>query len=404
MNIIRSLRVATLLALAASSASAAVSVVNGTLTISDAVGGLNSKIIVGPAPGMVSLYQVPGAADGESYMGVRALRVLSGAGPDQIDLEIEQASSFDVLVDTGAGDSAIQVKWIVPPTTARVVPRLDLRPGAGAKRVFFDFEAFAPNVDLNWSVAGGAGSAEILGDIEFKEGSVNATATLALGLSSAADKVELLVDSMAQNLRIDVIGRGTDMINTKILADDPSNLVDVGYDIQGDAAGNLIGFDLVSAARNVIVDHAIRGGAGADEVKLGLTQIVPAPVKSSLQVGLGQSNDKLEVLYGGVASNLTVSGGVNLEGGNDEMVFISGYPTAAALSLQGNDGFDLIKAEIQGPLSGWRTGVMRLLGGTGDDQLFLGVQGGGIESVIDGGSGFDIGFGPGRIVNCEIVN
>jgi Ca2+-binding RTX toxin-like protein len=154
----------------------------------------------------------------------------------------------------------------------------------------------------------------------------------------------------------------------------------------------------------VIVDHAIRGGAGADEVKLGLTQIVPAPVKSSLQVGLGQSNDKLEVLYGGVASNLTVSGGVNLEGGNDEMVFISGYPTAAALSLQGNDGFDLIKAEIQGPLSGWRTGVMRLLGGTGDDQLFLGVQGGGIESVIDGGSGFDIGFGPGRIVNCEIVN
>ena len=140
MKTINSLRVATLLALAASSASADVSVVNGTLTISDAVGGLNSKIIVGPDPGMVSLYQVPGAADGETYMGIRALRVLSGAGPDQIDLEIEQASSFDVLVDTGAGESAIQVKWIVPPTLERVVPRLDVRPGAGTKRVFFDFD------------------------------------------------------------------------------------------------------------------------------------------------------------------------------------------------------------------------------------------------------------------------
>jgi hypothetical protein len=69
MKTINSLRAATLLALAASSASADVSVVNGTLTISDAVGGLNSKIIVGPDPGLVSLYQVPGAAD--SSLGVR---------------------------------------------------------------------------------------------------------------------------------------------------------------------------------------------------------------------------------------------------------------------------------------------------------------------------------------------
>lgn len=404
MKTINSLRAATLLALAASSASADVSVVNGTLTISDAVGGLNSKIIVGPDPGMVSLYQVPGAADGETYMGIRALRVLSGAGPDQIDLEIEQASSFDVLVDTGAGESAIQVKWIVPPTLERVVPRLDLRPGAGAKRVFFDFDSFAPNVDLNWSVAAGAGSAEIIGEIEFKEGSVDATATLAMGLSSAADKVDLLVDSMAQNLRLDVIGRGTDLINTKVIADRPSNLVDVGYDIQGDARSNLIGFDLISAARNVVVDHAIRGGAAADEVKLGMTQIVRAPVRSTLQVGLGQSNDKLEILYGGVASSLTVSGGVSLDGGNDELVFISDYPTAAALNLHGNDGFDIMKAEIKGPLSGWRSGVMQILGGIGNDELILGVRRGGIESIIDGGPGFDIGFGPGRIVNCEIIN
>jgi hypothetical protein len=180
--------------------------------------------------------------------------------------------------------------------------------------------------------------------------------------------------------------------------------VDVGYDIQGDARSNLIGFDLISAARNVVVDHAIRGGAAADEVKLGMTQIVRAPVRSTLQVGLGQSNDKLEILYGGVASSLTVSGGVTLDGGNDEMVFISDYATAAALNLHGNDGFDIMKAEIKGPLSGWRSGVMQLIGGIGNDELILGVRRGGIESIIDGGPGIDIGFGPGRIVNCEIIN
>jgi hypothetical protein len=32
------------------------------------------------------------------------------------------------------------------------------------------------------------------------------------------------------------------------------------------------------------------------------------------------------------------------------------------------------------------------------------VRRGGIESIIDGGPGIDIGFGPGRIVNCEIIN
>lgn len=131
-------------------------------------------------------------------------------------------------------------------------------------------------------------------EIEFKEGSVDATATLAMGLSSAADKVDLLVDSMAQNLRLDVIGRGTDLINTKVIADRPSNLVDVD--------------------------------------------------------------------------------------------------------------FDIMKAEIKGPLSGWRSGVMQILGGIGNDELILGVRRGGIESIIDGGPGLDIGFGPGRIVNCEIVN
>lgn len=51
-----------------------------------------------------------GPADGQTFAGVRSLRVLSGAGPDQIDFEIEQSASFDVFVDTGSGDSAIQVK------------------------------------------------------------------------------------------------------------------------------------------------------------------------------------------------------------------------------------------------------------------------------------------------------
>jgi hypothetical protein len=388
--------------------SAAVSVANGVMTISAPAGGLNSKVIVGPATGAVALFQVPGAGDGQAFSGIRSLRVVSGAGVDQVDLEITQTVNFDVFVDTGAGDSAVQVKWIIPPTAATLNPRLDVRQGAGFKRAQVDLESFGANVDFDWThTASGAGSSEIKGEVEFKEGSRNAQADLRLTTSSvSADKVELIADSIADNLRLDIIGRGTDSINTKVLADDRGNTLDVLYDIIGDATANNVAFEMASAMPNVIADFAIDGGAQMDEVKLGMVQLVPGTIRSILDLDLAGGMDKTELKYDGVGAALTLTGLINSGADNDEIGLNSGFNTTSNLVISSGDGSDGVKAEIKGSLNSVGAASMRLLGGNGDDLLLLRAEGGafGTPSVVDGGAGFDIGAGPGQVVNCEIVN
>lgn len=389
-------------------AAASVSVVNGVMTIAAPPGDVNSKVIVGPAPGVVALFQVPGAGDGQTYTGVRSLRFNTGAGYDQLDFEITQNTAFDVAVNTGSGDAQVQLKWILPATasTARLNPRFNLTTGAGAKKVQVDLESYAPNVDFDWTYNSGAGPAEVKGQVEFKEGSRTSTADLALNLSAAADKVELTVDSLADNLRLDVVGRGTDNINTKVLADDRGNNLDVLYDIFGDSGANNIGFEMASAMPNVWVDYVIDGGPVSDEVKLAMVQLVPGTIRSTLDLDLALSADKAELLYDGVSSTLRLAGLINAGGGNDEVKLGSGFNTTSSLRVLGGDNNDVLNAEIKGSLNSIGTASMRLLGGNGDDLLLLKAEGGtlGTPSVVDGGPGFDIGSGPGLVINCEIVN
>lgn len=387
---------------------ASVSVVSGVMTISAPPGNVNSKVIVGPAPGIVALFQVPGAGDGQTFTGVRSLRFLTGAGYDQIDFEITQNTPFGVTVNTGSGDAQVQLKWIIPATaaTARLNPRFNLTTGAGAKKVQVDLESYAPNVDFDWTYSSGAGPAEVKSDMDFKEGSVSATADVALYLSAAADKAELIVDSLADNLRLDVIGRGANDINTKVLADDRGANLDVLYDVMGDASFNKIAFEMASAVPNVWLDFVVDGGPVMDEVKLGMVQIVPGTIRSTLDLDLALSNDKAELKYDGVSSTLRLAGLINAGGGNDEVKLTSGFNTTSSLRVLGGDQNDVLNAEIKRSLSSIGTAPMRLLGGNGDDLLLLKAEGGslGTPSVVDGGPGFDIGSGPGVVVNCEIVN
>lgn len=387
-------------------AHAQVSVSGGVMTIATGPGSLNSKIIVGPATGAVSLFQVPGAGDGQTFTGIRAVRVFSGAGTDQLDFEITQAANFEVFADTGAGDAQIKVKWIIPPTTATLNPKLNLNTGAGQKNVEVHFESFARNVDFDWTYNAGAGAAEVKGNVEFKGGSVNSTADLALNLSSAKDKVDLLVDSLADNLRLDVIGRGTDEIITKVLADDRGTNLDVLHDVTGDASFNKITFEMVSKMPNVWVDYIIGGGPVTDEVKLDLNQLIPGVIRSTASLNLGLSADKVEVKFDGEPSTLRLSGNINASGGNDEVKLFAGFNTLSSLAVLGGDGNDVIEAEIKGSLNSIGTAPLRLLGGNNNDTLLIKAEGGslGTPSVVDGGPGFDIGSGPGLVINCEIIN
>lgn len=383
-----------------------ISVSGGIMTLSYGPVSLNSKFVVGPEIGAVRLYQVPGAGDGQLYTGIRAIRVFTGAGTDQLDFEITQAANFEVFADTGTSDAQIQVKWIIPATTATLNPKLTLNTGAGQKKIQVDLESYARNVDFDWTYNAGAGPAEVKGQIEFKEGSVNSTADVALNLSGAMDKVELIVDSLADNLRLDVIGRGTDDINTKVLADDRGTNLDVLFDVTGDAGGNKYAFEMASAVPNVWLDYLVGGSPATDEVKLAMVQLVPGTIRSSLNGNLGLFADKVELKYDGVPSTLRLTGLLDAGGGNDEIKLNSGFNTLSSLQLRGGDGNDLINAEIKGSLNSIGTAPLRLLGGNNDDILMIKAEGGslGTPSVVDGGPGFDIGSGPGVVVNCEIVN
>ncbi|MFN0069244.1 MAG: hypothetical protein ACKVYV_16610 [Limisphaerales bacterium] len=383
-----------------------VSVSGGVMTVSVGPVSLNSKFIVGPAIGAVQLFQVPGAGDGQTFTGIRAIRVFSGAGTDQLDFEITQAANFEVFADTGPSDAQVQVKWIIPATTATLNPKLTLNTGAGQKKIQVDLESFAANVDFDWTFNAGAGNAEVKGQVEFKEGSRNATADLALNLSSAADKVELIVDSLADNLRLDVIGRGTDSINTKVLADDRGTNLDVLFDVTGDAGGNMYAFEMASAVPNVWLDFLVGGAPAPDEIKLAMVQLVPGNIRSSLNGNLGLVADKVELLYDGVPSALRLTGTLDAGGGNDEIKLNSGFNTTSSLQIRGGDGNDLVNAEIKGSLNSIGTAPLRLLGGNNDDILMIKAEGGslGSPSVVDGGPGFDIGSGPGLVINCEIIN
>lgn len=383
-----------------------VSVSGGVMTISTPPGDVNSKVIVGPAPGVVALFQVPGTGDGQTFTGIRAVRFLTGAGYDQLDFEITQAANFEVFVDTGAGDAQVQAKWIIPATAATLNPKLTINTGAGQKKIQVDLESYAQRVDFDWTYNAGAGPAEVKGQVEFKEGSVSNTADIALNLSAAADKVELIVDSLADNLRLDVIGRGANDINTKVLADDRGTNLDVLFDVTGDAGGNMYAFEMASAVPNVWVDYLVGGSPATDEIKLAMVQLVPGNIRSSVNGNLGLFADKVELLYDGVPSTLRLTGLLDTSGGNDELKLASGFNTSSSLQIRGGDGNDLVNAEIKGSLNSIGTAPLRLLGGNNDDILMIKAEGGslGTPSVVDGGPGFDIGSGPGLVVNCEIIN
>ncbi len=387
-------------------ASAQVTVQAGILHINAPAGGLNSRILAGPAPGAVQLFQVPGAPNGQRLTGIQAVRVLSGAGPDQLEFEIRQNTPFEVFADTGAGESDIKVKWVVPSTSSPVNPKLNLRQGAGSKKVWFDFESYAETVDLDWNVhATGQGAGEVKCLVAFQQGSQDSTADLHFHSGTGSDKLDLVIDSMSDNLRLDVASQGAEIVTTQVIADDPGTRLDVLYDVMGTARPNLVEFKLDSAVSNVWVDFVIDGSRQMDEVKLGMTQLVPGLIHSTLDIDTGAAADKVEVKFDGQASELRLNGLVQGAGGNDEIKLYSEFETTSDAVLAGGAGNDLMLAEIKGPLSSVGPNPLRFAGGSGNDTMVLKADGGvlGARPVLDGGAGADSASGPGQTVNVEVV-
>ncbi len=321
----------------------AVQIASGVLEMQFAFGVNGAKVIVGPARGRVEVFGLPGVVDGTVYNGISAINWKSGTGDDSVQFEVTQAEDFDIAVDTGTSNSDVQAKWIIPAGSSAVItPSFSLKTGPGSHRVAVDLESFAR--DVNFALTGrmGAGDTEFKSGLQFKQGSVNAAATVDwLFGASSNNKAELSVDNEARNLDLNLSPRLMNELVTKIVGDDPADRARVNFSPVTPSGGGKIGFEMISSAPLIDLNYDVRGGAGMDDVNLGLTTLGIANVTSNVALDLGQSNDKLEVKYDGQTSNANVfTGAFALGGGDDEAKLEFRGVTNYGFGLDCGDGTD----------------------------------------------------------------
>lgn len=302
----------------------------------------DAKIIVGPAAGMVTVFGVTGVPDGTLYTNVSGIDWSSGDGTHRLVFEVNQAADFDINVVTATGDTAVDVKWVVPVgSMAAITPSFALATGSGMKKVQVQLESFGRDVAFAIGTNFGAGPAEFKGELQFKQGSVNASGRMDLNFGTGFSKAELLIDSEAQNLNLALTPRFMSELSTKVLSDDPSSSARVSFNPTAVSGGSKIGFEMLSAAPSVALDYGVTGGAGMDEVLLSLSTLQTASVTSVVNANLGQGNDKLGLSYKGLpTSSFAVSGPLSMGGGDDEASLLIEGMASNNLALDCGEGID----------------------------------------------------------------
>ena len=299
------------------------------------------RIVVGPGAGEVEVIDNLRPAGSARYSGISAIELTAGTGDDKLVFEITQAADFDVAINTGTGNTDVQVKWIVPAGAPVVTPSVSIATGPGQKKLDVSLESFAAEVDFALTTALGAGNTEFKGQLQFKDGAVRAGANVNLGFGTGnVNKAELIVESKAGRNAFAIAGSGiTEWIN-KVSADASGESLDLSFRPITPVAFTKTQLEVKSAARRALYDINVRGGAGADEVTLAFDQLVAASIGASLRSTLGQGNDKFEAKFTGAAGALNVGGAIVLGGGDDEAKLEAGPSSGVAVTVDCGDGID----------------------------------------------------------------
>jgi hypothetical protein len=345
---------ATLLAGGTAGAQTTVSQLNGRLALTTpATGAQNVKVEVGPAAGAARVFGFPGLADGTTFNGVLALRLATGSGPDQVELDVQAPQSLDVQVDTGAGDAITLVKWKVL---------------AGVDRA-------AIGLDID-SIAGGTQLASIE------------------------------VDSEVRDLAVTIDTGNAREVSAKVLSDDQSDFLGVRFT----ATAPKTAVEVTSAAASADLDFLGTHPAGFNEVKYSVAQTRPAALAVHWDVTLGGGADTFEGKIAAPGSTVTMTGTVRGGGDNDLLLVESdASATVTGLTLNGGAGNDQLGQIVKGYFQLSQTLRATLLGGGGDDALVLttdtAIRGTGLPNdqvpLVDGGLGFDLYNAFGLIRGCE---
>ena len=341
------------LAAAPALAQTVVAQTGGRLSLTTPNSDQSVKIEVGPIAGAVRVFGFPGLADGQQYSGVGGLTVLTGAGRDAVEVVAETPQTFDVTVDTGAGDSETKVKW----------------------KILAGGSANAATIDIN-SAASGSQIASVEIDSEVQN------ATITVRAPSASDATTIIQSS-----------NPTAFLRAFVETAAPKNA-----------------FSLSSSASTLQLD--LRGGSisRSNDLSYSISQSRPAAVSVNWAIAGSNADDKIEAKIAAPGSTITQRGLARGYAGSDLLQFeTDGFGTTTGLTLNGGDGNDILTQSIKGRFLASQTLQTRLLGGNGDDQLTLttdtGIFGTGLPNdlfpVINCGPGVDRFNAFGQIVGCE---
>ncbi|RVU49322.1 hypothetical protein [Rubrivivax rivuli] len=319
----------------------AVSTSGRTLVFTYAV-PVNAKIVVGPAAGQVQVFGLPDVADGTTYNNINAIDWRSGAADDAVAFEVTQAAEFDVRVDTGAGQSQVDVKWIIPAgAPSGTTPSVHIAAATGLKKIQVQLENFAASTNFAWTQVLGDGDAEVKGEMQFKQGSQQARGLMDLRFGNGLSKAELTVDNESQNLAMVIRPRNVMFLSTKILSDDPANSTSVDFDPVGVATGSNMNFEMVSAAQNVRLGGTLTGGAGMNELLYNFTALTAANVNANVSAITGAGNDKINLAFKGLpATRIALAGNVSAGAGDDEALLLTEGITTGTIGLDCGPGID----------------------------------------------------------------
>ncbi len=350
-----SLAVAALLPLSAH-ANTSVELTGGRLHLITPNGDQNLKIEVGPGPGSARVFGFPGLADGTEYFDVMGITLITGAGRDSVEFDIEAAQDLDVRVDTQGGEALAKVIWDIRPVdpAGTTAASLSLAATGGTLSsavvdVLSDADKALVSIDTGTA-------AEVSGKVI----SPNASEFLGVSFRSAAAKTSFEVGSGASALELDVVG--------------------------GQAAAT-------------------------NELSYVISTSVPrAAVLANWSIQTGSRPDKVEAKIAAPGSDVTHRGSIDVRGGNDfVLVETDAFRTVTGLVLRGEAGSDALAQIIKGRFQASQALQARMIGGAGDDELILttdtGIFGTGLPNdlfpVINCGDGADRYNAFGRIVSCE---
>ncbi len=345
--------VAAALCVAGLSHAQSATVVNGVLMIATTDADQSVKVEVGPSAGMARVFGVAGVADGQAFAGVSGLNIATGAGKDAVEVNIQTASSFNVVVDTNGGEAEAKVKWQVL---------------GGA--------AVASTLDLNSS-----GGTMTLAAVEFESKASRPTVNFDLGVAQTAfTKVLSTVASSPMNVKV-----------------------------RGAATKSLV--EIESSATALTLDLAnINTAAVSSELIYAVAQKVAAPVSAKWNIVTGGADDDVIAKLSAPGSTVTQTGSVNTGAGNDDVHFeTEGFSTTTGLKLNGGAGDDFLAVFVKGRFQMSPTLQIAVNGGLGNDKLIVftdtGIWGTGtvpdLEPLINCGAGEDEFKAFGVITSCE---